>query len=211
MKDRADFARNGIARGRSVIVQVCARGVLCVAENRSTNLHKISEIYDRIGFAAVGRYSEFENLRIAGIRYADLRGFSYDRRDVTARGLANQYTQLLGAVFSSGVDKPYEVELVVAEVGTQSADDQLFKISFDGSVTEERGFAVVGGAAESISAVVREGFDPEASLTGALHLAVDALGEQVATADLEVALLDRTREQQRKFVRLTDVADRLAR
>ena len=122
MKDRADFARKGIARGRSVIVLRYADGILFVAENRSQALHKVSEIYDRIGFAAVGRYNEFENLRTAGIRYADLRGYSYDRTDVTGRGLANAYAQLLGTIFSSGGEKPYEVEIVVAELGRDRRD-----------------------------------------------------------------------------------------
>ncbi|GAB3927955.1 hypothetical protein GCM10027613_44500 [Microlunatus endophyticus] len=117
MKDRADYARKGIARGRSVIVIDYADGILFVAENRSQALHKVSEIYDRIGFAAVGRYNEFENLRIAGIRHADFRGYSYDRSDVTGRALANAYAQLLGTIFSSGGEKPYEVELIVAELG----------------------------------------------------------------------------------------------
>ena len=117
MKDRAEFARKGISRGRSVVVLQYRDGIAFVAENPSHTLHKVSEIYDRIGFAAVGRYNEFENLRIAGIQYADLRGYSYDRRDVTGRGLANQYAQQLGTTFSSGVDKPFEVELIVAELG----------------------------------------------------------------------------------------------
>ena len=101
MKDRADFARKGIGRGRSVAVIRYADGVLFVSENPSAALHKISEIYDRIAFAAVGRYNEFENLRIAGVRLADMRGYSYDRLDVTGRGLANAYAQTLGTIFSS--------------------------------------------------------------------------------------------------------------
>jgi proteasome alpha subunit len=124
MKDRADYARKGIARGRSVVVVQYADGILFVAENPSQALHKISEIYDRLAFAAVGRYNEFENLRIAGVRLADMRGYSYDRRDVTGRGLANAYAQTLGAIFSSGGEKPYEVELFVSEVGA-IADDVL--------------------------------------------------------------------------------------
>ena len=134
MKDRADFARKGIARGRSVVVLRYADGIVFVAENRSQALHKVSEIYDRIGFAAVGRYNEFENLRQAGIRYADLRGYSYDRTDVTGRGLANAYAQLLGTIFSSGGEKPYEVEIFVAELGATSAQDQIYRLTYDGSV-----------------------------------------------------------------------------
>src|SRR5919199_4009605 len=122
MKDKADYARKGIARGRSVVALQYDNGILLVAENPSRSLHKISEIYDRIAFAAVGRYNEFENLRIAGVRIADLRGYSYDRRDVTARGLANAYAQTLGAIFSSTAEKPFEVELVVVEVGETAAD-----------------------------------------------------------------------------------------
>ncbi len=117
MKDRADFARKGIARGRSVVLVQFADGILLVSENPSQALHKVSEIYDRIAFAAVGRYNEFENLRIAGVRLADMRGYAYDRRDVTGRGLANAYAQTLGTIFSSGGEKPYEVEIFVAEVG----------------------------------------------------------------------------------------------
>ena len=117
MKDRADFARKGISRGRSVAIVQYADGILFVSENPSKALHKISEIYDRIGFAAVGRYNEFENLRIAGVRLADMRGYAYDRRDVTGRGLANAYAQTLGTIFSAGGEKPYEVEIFVAEVG----------------------------------------------------------------------------------------------
>ena len=137
MKDRADFARKGIARGRSVVVLHYADGILFVAENRSQALHKVSEIYDRIGFAAVGRYNEFENLRTAGIRYADMRGYSYDRTDVTGRGLANAYAQLLGTIFSSGGEKPYEVEIVVAELGATAAADQIYRLTYDGSVAAE--------------------------------------------------------------------------
>ena len=151
MKDRADFARKGIARGRSVIVLHYADGIVFVAENRSQALHKVSEIYDRIGFAAVGRYNEFENLRTAGIRYADLRGYSYDRTDVTGRGLANAYAQLLGTIFSSGGEKPYEVEIIVAELGATAGQDQIYRLTYDGSVADEDDFAVMGGSAEVIS------------------------------------------------------------
>ena len=145
MKDRADFARKGIARGRSVVVVQYADGVLFVSENPSQALHKVSEIYDRIAFAAVGRYNEFENLRIAGVRLADIRGYSYDRRDVTGRGLANAYAQTLGTIFSSGGEKPYEVELFVAEVGDEAAEDQIYRLTYDGQVADEHGFAVMGG------------------------------------------------------------------
>src|SRR6187431_3575409 len=145
MKDRADYARKGIARGRSVVVLYYADGILFVAENRSQALHKVSEIYDRIAFAAVGRYNEFENLRIAGVRLADMRGYSYDRRDVTGRGLANAYAQTLGTIFSSGGEKPYEIEIFVAEVGDAPDDDQLYRITYDGSVADIQGYGVMGG------------------------------------------------------------------
>ena len=146
MKDRADFARKGIARGRSVVAVQYADGILFVSENPSQALHKVSEIYDRIAFAAVGRYNEFENLRIAGVRLADMRGYAYDRRDVTGRGLANAYAQTLGTIFSSGGEKPYEVEIFVAEVGDAAAEDQIYRLTYDGQVADEHGFAVMGGA-----------------------------------------------------------------
>ena len=145
MKDRADFARKGIARGRSVAVVQYRDGIVFVSENPSQALHKVSEIYDRIAFAAVGRYNEFENLRIAGVRLADMRGYAYDRRDVTGRGLANAYAQTLGTIFSSGGEKPYEVEIFVAEVGDQPSDDQIYRLTYDGQVADEHGFAVMGG------------------------------------------------------------------
>jgi len=139
MKDRADYARKGIARGRSVVVLQYDGGIVFVAENLSRALHKISEIYDRIAFAAVGKYNEFENLRMAGVRYADLRGYSYDRQDVTGRGLANVFAQTLGTIFTVE-SKPYEVEIVIAEVGETAADDQVYRLTYDGSVADEHGF-----------------------------------------------------------------------
>jgi proteasome alpha subunit len=209
MKDRADFARKGIARGRSVVVVQYADGILFVAENQSQALHKISEIYDRLAFAAVGRYNEFENLRIAGVRLADMRGYSYDRRDVTGRGLANAYAQTLGTIFSAGGEKPYEVELFVAEVAEQVEDDQIYRLTYDGSVADEHGYAVMGGSADQVSEYLKERYHEGADLQTALRLAVDALGHDSAqtrhlTADrLEVAVLDRTRNQPRKFRRIT--------
>ncbi len=151
MKDRADFARKGIARGRSVVAVQYADGILFVSENPSQALHKVSEIYDRIAFAAVGRYNEFENLRIAGVRLADMRGYAYDRRDVTGRGLANAYAQTLGTIFSSGGEKPYEVEIFVAEIGDTAADDQIYRLTYDGQVADEHGYAVMGGAADVVA------------------------------------------------------------
>src|SRR5690625_5496255 len=167
MKDRADFARKGIARGRSVVVVGYTGGIAFVTENPSRALHKISEIYDRIAFAAVGKYNEFENLRVAGIRYADLRGYSYDRTDVNARGLANAYAQTLGAVFTTEA-KPLEVEIAVAEVGVDQAGDQIYRLSYDGSVTDENGYVVMGGAAEAL----REGLGRRRRTCLAMHTAV---------------------------------------
>jgi proteasome alpha subunit len=208
MKDRADFARKGIARGRSVAVFRYADGVLFVSENPSAALHKISEIYDRIAFAAVGRYNEFENLRIAGVRLADMRGYSYDRRDVSGRGLANAYAQTLGTIFSSGAEKPYEIEIFVAEVGDAADDDQIFRLTFDGQVVEEHDFAVMGGAAESVTTYLEERYTTGLSRDDAIKLAAAALGHNdtghrdIPARDLEVAVLDRTRAQERKFKRL---------
>jgi proteasome alpha subunit len=210
MKDRADFARKGISRGRSVAVVQYADGVLFVAENPSQALHKISEIYDRIGFAAVGRYNEFENLRIAGVRLADLRGYSYDRRDVTGRSLANAYAQTLGTIFSAGGEKPYEVELFVAEVGDDASGDQIYRLTYDGSVADVQGYAVMGGQSEQVETHLGEHYSEGLDLTAAIRLAVESLGQDatpartVPAADLEVANLDRTRPQPRKFKRLTD-------
>ncbi|MBA2574036.1 MAG: proteasome subunit alpha [Nocardioidaceae bacterium] len=207
MKDRADFARKGIARGRSVVVVQYADGLLFVAENQSQALHKISELYDRLAFAAVGRYNEFENLRIAGVRLADMRGYSYDRRDVTGRGLANAYAQTLGTIFSSGAEKPYEVEIFVAEVGDAAPDDQVYRLTYDGSVADEHGYAVMGGSADQVSEYLRDHYTEGADLETALALAVEALGHDAAqprtlAADrLEVAVLDRNRTQPRKFRR----------
>lgn len=217
MKDRADFARKGIARGRSVVAMKYADGIVFVAENRSQALHKISEIYDQVGFAAVGRYNEFESLRIAGIRHADMRGYAYDRSDVTGRGLANTYAQLLGTIFSSGVEKPYEVELFVAELGADSGSDQIYRLTYDGSIGDEGPYAVMGGQAETITRLIGEKHRPDASLGESLNLAVSALAQgsraegattELGLDELEVGVLDRTRLQTRKFRRLD--APRLA-
>jgi proteasome alpha subunit len=209
MKDKADYARKGIARGRSVVVLQYDDGILLVAENPSRALHKISEIHDRIAFAAVGKYNEFENLRIAGVRIADLRGYSYDRRDVTGRGLANAYAQTLGAIFSTLGEKPLEVEIVVAEVGDTGEEDQIYRLTYDGSVADEHGFVVMGGQAEQINGYLEQNYTGAGPLADALPLAVRALGEtpggaprQLTGGQLEVAVLDRTRPK-RKFRRIT--------
>jgi proteasome alpha subunit len=211
-RDRSEYARKGIARGRSAVVLTYEGGILLVAENL-TSLRKISELYDKIGFAAVGRYNEFENLRRAGVRMADLNGYSYDRRDVTGRGLANAYTQTLGAIFTE-TQKPYEVEICVAQVGSSPATDELYRITYDGSVMDEPGFMAMGGQAEAISNVLKERHDVSADLAAALAVAVDALGSvggengtkrQLGASQLEVAVLDRLRKG-RAFRRITDAA-----
>lgn len=209
MKDKADYARKNIARGRDVLALAYADGILFVAENPSTALHKVSEIYDRIGFAAVGKYNEFETLRVAGVRLADMRGYSYDRRDVTGRSLANAYAQTLGTIFTE-TNKPYEVEIVVAEVGESRADDQMYRLTYDGSVADERGYVVMGGQADGISARLRDTYREDMSLTDALRAAVSALDSADDTrtltpAQLEVAVLDRNRPR-RKFRRITGPA-----
>ncbi|GAA0965605.1 proteasome subunit alpha [Actinocorallia libanotica] len=205
MKDRADYARKGIARGRSVVVLQYDDGILFVADNPSRALHKISEIYDRIAFAAVGKYNEFEQLRLAGVRYADVNGYMYDRSDVTARGLANAYAQSLGAIFTEQT-KPYEVELVVAEVGEDADSDQIYRLTFDGSVADEHGFVAMGGAADAVATALKERYRDGESLAEAMQIAVHALQQQDAdrvleAEKLEVAVLDRNRDR-RLFRRL---------
>ena len=208
MKDRADYARKGIARGRPLLVLTYQDGIVFVTENPSSALHKISEIYDRIAFAAVGKYNEFENLRQAGVRIADLRGYSYDRTDVSGRMLANTYAQVLGTIFTTE-SKPYEVEITVAEVGEHPDGDQLYRLTYDGSVADEKGFVAMGGSAEAITAKMQQGHHEGMPLGDGLRLAVEALatadGEQrtLTAAQLEVAVLDRTRPR-RKFRRFTD-------
>jgi len=212
MKDRADFARKGIARGRSVVVVSCREGIALVAENPSPSLHKIGEIYDKIAFAAVGKYNEFESLRQAGVRYADVRGYSYDREDVTARGLASVYAQSLGAVFTAE-QKPFEVELAVAEVGRIQEADHLYRLTFDGSIADEHGFIVMGGQADRVSEAVAAGWEGELDFAGAIRLALAGLVADKETTTLpasalEVAVLDRGSESnrgtRRAFRRLED-------
>jgi proteasome alpha subunit len=200
MRDKAEFARQGIARGRSCVTLQYEGGILMMAPNTSSALHKISEIYDRIGFAAVGRYPEFETLRKAGITYADVAGYQFDRRDVTARGIAIYYAQNLGTIFTESL-KPFEVEIVVAEVGTRPEADQIYRITFDGSVNDEPGFVAFGGQADQVSAALKERYSPGMSLTEAFGAALAALtttgnGErtELTATQLEVAILDRTRD-----------------
>ncbi|MDD1477573.1 proteasome subunit alpha [Arthrobacter sp. AL08] len=212
MKDRADFARKGIARGRSVVVISCRDGIALVAENPSPSLHKIGEIYDKIAFAAVGKYNEFESLRQAGVRYADVRGYSYDREDVTARGLASVYAQSLGAVFTAE-QKPFEVELAVAEVGTSPDEDHLYRLTFDGSIADEKGFIVMGGQADKVSEEVAAGWQGELDFAAAIRLALAGLvadkeANTLPASAVEVAVLDRGSESgrgtRRAFRRLDD-------
>ena len=194
MADRADYARKGIARGRSVTVISYAEGVLLCAENPSVLLHKVSEIYDQIAFAGVGKYSEFDQLRIAGIRHADLKGYSYSRQDVDARGLVNIYAQHLSQVFTQE-QKPMEVELVVAEVGETQAEDEIFHIIYDGSVVDKENFTALGGEADPITKHLEENFKSKLDLSGAISLSVAALNCSSETPlepkDLEAAILRR--------------------
>ena len=215
LRDRSELARKGIARGRSVVVLTYTGGVLFVAENRSSTLHKVSEVYDRIGFAAVGRYNEFETLRNAGIRMADVRGYSYDRRDVSGRMLANFYAQVLGSTFVEQ-QKPYEVELCLAGVGATADDDELYRITYDGSITDEPQFVVMGGTTDPISAKLKDTYEAGLDLSAALTIAVEGLeagpapgggngasaARVLGVSALEVAVLDRARPR-RTFRRIT--------
>jgi proteasome alpha subunit len=208
MRDKADYARKGIARGRSCVTLQYAGGILMVTPNASSALHKISELYDRIAFAGVGRYNEYEDLRKAGVTYADITGYQFDRGDVTARAIANWYAQTLGRIFTDN-NKPYEVEVVVAEVGQDSDTDQIYRILFDGSVTDEPGFVAFGGQADQVAAALKERFSAGMSLSQALSAALAALsasgngdGQPPLTASqLEVGILDRARAH-RTFRRL---------
>ena len=205
MKDRADYARKGIARGRSAVAVLYTDGILIAAENSSATLHKVSEIYDRIAFAGVGKYNEFDQLRIAGVRHADLKGYQYSREDVDARSLANAYAQILGQIFTHEM-KPMEVEILVAEVGEDAAQDQVFHILYDGSVVDEDRYSVIGGDAEAIGTRLEAAYQPCLDLAGALKAAVGALAgpdRTLAPSELEVAVLSRT-SGRRAFRRIED-------
>jgi proteasome alpha subunit len=194
MKDRADYARKNIARGRPLAAVTFTGGILICAENSSNTLHKVSEIYDRIAFAGVGRYNEFDSLRVAGVRAADLKGYSYSREDVDARSLASQYGQILNNIFTHEL-KPMEVEILVAEVGHDDVPDALYHVLYDGSVMDEIGYTVLGGEAEIIGERLKERYQPDADLAGALASCLAALAgpeRTIAPNDLEVAVLDRT-------------------
>jgi proteasome alpha subunit len=206
IKDRSEYARKGIGRGKSVVALEYADGILFVAENPSATLHKISEIYDRIAFAGVGKYSEFEDLRISGVRLADLRGYSYGREDVTAKTLANAYSQALSTIFTTQM-KPYEVEILVGQVGDSPEQNELFHILFDGSVADQKGYVGMGGRSDDLNTRLRDAYVPELQLGDAVGLAIRTLSEaeerSIDVDNLEVAVLDRTRPR-RKFRRLTD-------
>ena len=205
MKDRAEYAQKGIARGRSLIATVYVDGVLIVAENPSRSLHKISEIYDRIAFAGVGKYNEYDQLRVAGVRHADTKGFAFSREDVDARSLANLYAQFLGNVFTHEM-KPLEVEILVAELGVQGRPDQLYHIAYEGTITDEDRFAVLGGEAETIAERVGQNWRPDRDLGEATRAAVAALAgpdRTLGIGDLEVAALSRVNGR-RAFRRVAD-------
>jgi proteasome alpha subunit len=202
MKDRAEFAQKGISRGRSVVGVAYADGLLFVAENPSATLHKVSEIYDRIAYAAVGKYNEFEQLRVAGIRIADAKGYQYAREDVTGRSLANAYANFLGSGFTES-SKPFEVELLVAEVLAEAVE--IYHVRYDGFITDEDGYVAIGGSAEAITEQLGARFRADLTLEEALRVARDALGaaedREIDAQRLEVAGLDRTRGR-RKFFRV---------
>ncbi|MGA9597499.1 MAG: proteasome subunit alpha [Acidimicrobiia bacterium] len=204
-KDRADFARKGIARGRPIIVIEYTDGVLLIGENPSGSLHKTSEIYDRIAFAGVGRFNEFEMLRVAGIRYADLKGYSYERADVTAKGLANAYAQTLGQIFTHEM-KPYEIEVMIAEVGAESGTTEIYRIQYDGTLRDVRGSGAMGGMEDALTERLESALEGIPDLATAVRVATEAieavLEAEVAANDWEAAVLDRTLGR-RKFRRLT--------
>ena len=207
MKQKADFARKGIARGRALVAVQFAEGILLVAENPSNTLRKVSEIYDRIAFAGVGKYNEFDQLRQFGVRAADVQGFQYSRRDVEGRSLANSYAQIIGQAFTHE-PKPLEVEILVAEIGDTVEGDRLFHITYDGTVFDESKCCVLGGDADAIGARLREGMDSLAPLSAALVHAVQSLAgpdRSLGAEDLEVALLRRGSER-RCFERMDDPA-----
>ena len=207
MKDRSEYAHKGIARGRSVIGLEYADGLLFIAENPSATLHKISEIYDRIAFAGVGKYSEFEDLRISGIRLADLRGYSSGREDVKARDLANAYSQALSTIFTQQM-KPYEVEILVGEVNGEVDGTSIYHVLFDGSVTDEHGFVAIGGHADDLTETLKEKYGTGWDLATAVKTAVEVLGapdsRTIEHDHIEAGVLERSQPRRRKFRRLTD-------
>jgi proteasome alpha subunit len=207
-KDKADFARKGIARGRPLVVIEYDNGIAFVADNPSTHLHKIGELYDRIAFAAVGRFSEFESLRTAGVRLADIKGYAYSREDVTSRAITNAYSQTLGQIFQQE-PKPYEVELCVAELAAEPGEpNALYHITFDGTALDKKGWLAMGGQADTLSDNMREAYKEDLDLDGALRAAVNALQKAAPgngeRSRLEVAVLEHGRPGRRAFRRLAD-------
>ena len=204
MQDKAEYAQKGIAKGRSTIVMEYGDGILFFADNPSASLNKISEVYDRIAFAGAGKYSEFESLRKAGIRHADLKGYAYSRDDVTAKSLANAYSQSMGTMFSQEI-KPLEVEILVAEVHDGSGTNEIYRILYDGNICDEKGYAVIGGKSEAIKVFLKDKYSADMPLKEALKLSVEALESTVNTKlakeNMEVAVLDRGRNG-RKFRRI---------
>jgi proteasome alpha subunit len=205
MKDKAEYARKGISRGKAIVAIEYREGILLVAENPSTLLHKISEIYDRIAFAGVGKYNEFENLRVAGVRHADVKGYSYSRGDVSAKALANAYSQGLGNIFTQDI-KPFEVEVLVCEVGdANGSKNEIYHILYDGTIEDEKNYAAMGGQSDEIRRYLKDNFKEGLDLAAALQLGVRALmvtqNKTLTERDLEVAVLDRTKER-RKFRRI---------
>jgi proteasome alpha subunit len=203
VKDRAEYARKGIARGRSIVALEAEEGVVILAENPSRTLTKVSEIYDRIAFAGVGKYNEFESLRVAGIRYADVKGYQYGREDVTAKSLASAFSQTLGNIFVQG-PKPFEVEVLIAEVGRSSSEDRLFKVTYDGTLYDKRGYTAIGGQSDALSDRLGENYDGTPTVAEALRQAAEAFRhvEERQIDGWEGALLDRSRSK-RRFRRLT--------
>ena len=205
MKDRADFARKGIVRGKSLVALQYNEGIAIIAENPSNTLRKSSEIYDRIAFAGVGKYNEFDSLRVLGVRSADLKGYQFSREDVDARSLANQYAQIIGQTFTHEV-KPLEVEILVAELGVTPAGDQLFHIMYDGTVIDEKPFIVIGGDTDTIKNKVSLSFKNDLTLNQVCNLARMALSSEerkLQASDLEVTLLQRNGSR-RCFKRLSE-------
>lgn len=176
VRDRAEFARKGIARGRSIVGMEYRTGILILAENPGEALHKISEVYDRIAFAGVGRYNEFETLRKAGIRQADVMGYLYSRDDVNALGLATAFSQTLGVIFSHET-KPFEVELLICELGRGGQPNHMLQISYDGTLLDERGVLAIGGKADVLGAALRERFTEGLDLEEAIRLGMEVFAE----------------------------------
>ena len=211
LQDKAEYARKGISRGKSIVTLEYTDGILLMAENPSSSLSKIGEIYDRIAFAGVGKFTEFDQLRKVGVRYADVKGYAYSREDVRAKALANAYSQAIGDVFTREL-KPLEVEIVVAEVGDPRfrghERNAIYRVKFDGSISDHQGYCVIGGSVDNLEAHLRSQYKPGVPLGDALRLGRKTLERagngdaRVGTENLEVAILDRNRPG-RKFRRLS--------